>query len=112
MIVRRAVVVIALMTLAILAAVSVAGAGAKGKTHTVLMEGNKFVPATLTVKSGDTIVWVNKDVVAHTATSAAAKFDSQLIDAGESWKYTVRKKGDFAYLCTFHPMMTGVLRVK
>jgi plastocyanin len=85
---------------------------AAAKTHTVVMEGNRFVPEVLTVKSGDTIVWVNKDVVAHTATSSVAKFDSGLIDAGKSWRYTVREKGEFAYVCTFHPMMTGVLRVK
>lgn len=90
---------------------SLAAAG-NAKTHTVLMEANKFVPAALTVRSGDTIVWVNKDLVAHTATSRAAGFDSGLIDVGKSWRYKVRKKGDVAYVCTFHPMMTGTLRVK
>ena len=108
---RRSILLVIAATL-ILVAFSVAASSSKTKTHTVMMEGNKFVPAVLTVKSGDTVVWVNKDVVAHTATSTAAKFDSQLIDVGKSWKHTVRKKGEFPYVCTFHPMMTGVLRVK
>ena len=90
---------------------SLAAAG-KAKTHTVMMEANKFVPSVLTVRSGDTIVWVNKDLVAHTATSKVAGFDSGLIAVGKSWKYKVRQKGDVPYVCTFHPMMTGTLRVK
>ena len=66
----------------------------------------------LTVARGDTVVWVNKDLVPHTATSKTGAFDSQTIQAGKSWKFTVRKKGDFAYVCTFHPTMTATLRVK
>lgn len=85
---------------------------AKTSTHTVAMQGNQFVPAALTVKPGDTVIWVNKDLVAHTATSAAAGFDSKLINVGKSWKHTVRKRGDFQYGCTYHPFMKGVLRVQ
>jgi plastocyanin len=109
---RRSAVVVAATLIIVLAAVSVAASSSKARTHKVVMEGNKFVPAVITVKSGDAVVWVNKDVVAHTATSTAAQFDSQLIDAGKSWKHTVRRKGEFPYVCTFHPMMTGVLRVE
>ena len=43
----------------------------KPKTHTVTIEAMRFQPETLTVAAGDTIVWVNKDVVPHTATSRA-----------------------------------------
>jgi plastocyanin len=84
----------------------------KPKTHTVVMEAMVFRPAALTVTSGDTIVWVNKDIVEHTATSAAAGFDSTMIRPGKSWKHTVRNKGNFTVLCTYHPAMTGMLRVK
>ena len=84
----------------------------KPKTHTVVIEGTTFSPASLTVASGDSIMWLNKDPFPHTATSKAGGFDSQVIAAGESWKYVTRKKGDFAYLCTLHTTMKGVLRVK
>ena len=84
----------------------------KPKTHTVVIEGTTFAPASLTVASGDSVVWLNKDPFPHTATSKAGGFDSQVIAAGESWKYVARKKGDFAYLCTLHTTMKGVLRVK
>jgi plastocyanin len=84
----------------------------KSKTHTVTIEGMRFQPEMLTVERGDTIVWVNKDLVPHTATSKAGNFDSKLIEADKSWRYTVRNKGDFAYICTFHPTMKAMLQVE
>ena len=39
------------------------------ETHTVTIEEMRFQPERLTVARGDTIVWVNKDLVPHTATS-------------------------------------------
>jgi plastocyanin len=82
------------------------------KTHTVTIENMRFQPEALTVTRGDTIVWVNKDLVPHTATSENGGFDSRMIQAGKSWTYTVRKKGEFAYVCTYHPTMKAMLRVK
>jgi len=82
------------------------------QTHTVTIEGLRFQPDVLTVAPGDTIVWVNKDLVPHTATSKTGGFDSKGIEADESWSYTIRKTGDCAYICTFHPTMKAMLRVK
>jgi plastocyanin len=83
----------------------------KPRTHTVTIEAMRFQPEVLSVASGDTIVWVNKDLVPHTATSVAGSFDSKDIQADKSWSYTSRTKGDFAYTCTFHPAMKATLRV-
>ena len=84
----------------------------KPTIHTVTIDGTRFSPEALTVSSGDTIVWVNKDLIPHTATSKAGGFDSQIIATGKSWKYVAAKKGRFPYICTFHPTMKGTLRVK
>lgn len=84
----------------------------KPRTHTVTIERMRFEPEALTIRAGDTVVWTNKDLVPHTATSKRAGFDSKMIPANASWKYTVRKKGDYAYTCTFHPTMTGKVRVR
>jgi plastocyanin len=89
-----------------------AAGAAKPATHTVVMQAVGFQPVALTVAAGDAIVWVNKDPFPHTATSKAGGFDSGTIDAGKSWKVTVRKKGEFGYVCTLHPTMKGTLRVK
>jgi plastocyanin len=67
---------------------------------------------TLTVRKGDSVVWVNKDPFPHTATSKSGKFDSGTIDAGKSWKLTPRTTGEFGYVCALHPTMKGTLRVK
>ena len=88
------------------------GDGVETRTHTVTIEGMRFQPESITVAPGDTIVWVNKDLVPHTATSEAEGFDSKEIQAEQSWKYTIRNKGDFACVCIFHPIMKGMLRVE
>lgn len=85
---------------------------AAAETHTVLMEGVAFVPLTLTVKPGDVVVWVNKDLFPHTATARNREFDSGVIAPGKTWKYTAKKPGEFSYVCTLHPTMTGTLVVK
>ncbi len=97
-----------------LGAVSVAaGDRSTSTTHTVTIESMKFEPEALTVAAGDIVVWVNKDMVAHTATSSEAGiFDSKLIAPDTSWKLTVREIGDFAYMCTYHPTMKATLHVQ
>jgi len=88
-------------------------AGTRPTTHTVTIDASSFEPKVLTIKTGDSVVWVNKDFFPHTATSQAGGFDSGSIASGESWKYTAAKKGEFAYICAFHPTtMKATLRVK
>jgi plastocyanin len=84
----------------------------KATTHTLAIDGTNFQPAALTVKVGDSVVWVNKDPFPHTVTSAAGGFDSHEIAPGKSWKYTATKKGEFPYVCIFHPTMKATLRVE
>ena len=84
---------------------------AAAATHTVKIEGMQFVPATLTVRRGDKVVWQNKDVVPHTAT-AKGKFDSGHIAAGGNWSHAMKKAGRHDYVCTFHPGMKAVVVVQ
>jgi plastocyanin len=102
--------------LGLLSCSSTPGAAAdapKPATHTVTIEGTNFQPATLTVKAGDSVVWVNKDPFPHTATSEdAGGFDSHVIPPDKSWTYTPKTRGDFAYTCTLHLTMKAMLRVE
>jgi plastocyanin len=82
------------------------------KTHIVVMEGMVFQPDVITVTSGDTIIWVNKDMVPHSATSEAAGFDSKVIQANGSWRTRLERVGEFDYVCSFHPAMTAKLQVQ
>ena len=63
------------------------------------------------MKRGEAVTWVNKDPFPHTVT-AAGRFDSQSIAAEGRWTYVARDPGEFAYLCTLHPNMKGVLKVE
>ena len=46
------------------------------------------------------------------ALSPKGAFDSHDIAGGKSWKYTARKAGEYAYICTLHPNMKGTLKVE
>jgi plastocyanin len=103
------------LALALLMCSASAGIDAEAPTtHTVVIAEMKFSPATVTVRPGDYVTWINKDIVDHTATtpaSARQPFDSQLIRQGASWTRRFTATGTFEYLCTYHPTMTGAVRV-
>ncbi|MEM5342256.1 cupredoxin domain-containing protein [Paraburkholderia azotifigens] len=90
------------------------------KTYVVTIEQMRFDPSELTVHRGDEIVWVNKDLVAHTASSDTkglhagfnAGFDSQSIAPDASWRYRASTPGRYTYRCIFHPTMHGTLTVE
>jgi plastocyanin len=80
--------------------------------HTVTMEGVQYSPAELTVRRGDTVVWVNKDPFPHTATADDKSFNSGSIAVNGTWKYVATKDGVHSFTCNFHPTMKGKLTVK
>lgn len=97
----------------LLLSIAPGAAAPKPKKYTItIVDAMHYEPASLTVRAGDMITWVNKDVVQHTATSAAAGFDSPAVSPEKSWTYTARKKGTFLYNCRFHPLMKGSLTVR
>jgi plastocyanin len=84
----------------------------KGAVHTVVIENMQYNPPELRVHRGERIVWVNKDLFPHTVTAASHAFDSGSIAAGVSWTYVAGKGGEYAYGCSFHPTMKGLLKVQ
>jgi plastocyanin len=93
------------------ALVATAAHGA-GKTHTVRIEGMKFVPERLEVAAGDTVTWVNKDFLPHSVTAAASHVESGDLAPDKVWKLVARKRGEMKYICRLHPVMQGTLVVK
>ncbi|WP_064575185.1 cupredoxin domain-containing protein [Cupriavidus gilardii] len=82
-------------------------------TYIVTIEGMEFRPSTLVLHRGDRVVWVNQDLVPHTATAADGKgFDSGHIAPGASWELVVQGQGSLPYVCTLHPTMQAVLEVR
>jgi plastocyanin len=79
------------------------------RRHVVEIRDFLFHPASLTVHAGDTVVWMNQDAVPHTVTGAGREWDSGSISAGGSWSRSVSEAGAEAYICSFHPTMTGTV---
>jgi plastocyanin len=94
------------------AAAFFAAAGlARAETITVQMNNVAFAPATISAKVGDTIVWKNGDIVAHTATARDKSWDLMVMPK-KSASLTVKKAGNIEYYCKFHPNMVGHIEVK
>jgi len=72
-----------------------------------------FQPAELTVERGDTVVWINRDIVPHTATAAEppAWTTGNLLQH-RSGRYVAGRPGTVHYFCDLHPVMKGTLRVR
>jgi plastocyanin len=70
---------------------------------TVTIQNNSFSPNPVTVKVGQTVNWLNRDNIAHTAT-AAGMFDTGSIPAGSAHDngVTFNTPGTFNYTCTLH----------
>jgi plastocyanin len=70
-----------------------------------------FRPGTIDVAAGTTVIWSNDGVAPHTVTAKDGSWDSGMVAAGDAFRRTFTTAGSYAYLCSFHPDMTGTVRV-
>jgi plastocyanin len=77
---------------------------------TVRMQNIAFVPLEVTITVGETVRWVNDDIVPHTTTSgnpgdadAGSLWNSGLMGGGASFEHTFNEAGEFVYFCEVHP---------
>ena len=83
------------------------------RRHVVEIQGMAFHPATLEVARGDTVVWVNRDLVPHTATgSAKPAWSTGTLAQGQSGQFVPRPDGTIPYFCELHPLMEGKLIIR
>ncbi len=81
-------------------------------TASVTIPEFEFSPATLKVKKGTTVTWINQHGVKHTVTADGAQGPkSGLLAKGESTSYTFNSVGSFPYRCEPHPFMKGSVEV-
>jgi plastocyanin len=71
-----------------------------------------FLPARLVVSAGTRVVWQNHDGDPHTVTTYGRGFASPAIVTGGRFALVLRKPGTYAYYCTIHPFMHGVVVVR
>jgi plastocyanin len=101
-----------LVALMLMGATQTADAQTAPVSHTVRIEAMQFSPASLEVKAGDTIRWINSDPFPHEVTADNKAFDSGAIQAGKSWTFKAAAKGVFPYFCGLHPGMKASIVVR
>ena len=79
------------------------------RLHLIEIRELGFMPPRTLVSPGDTIVWINRDIVPHTVTSLEGIWSPQELDEGQSWEMVVAGDGTYHYFCEFHPEMEGLL---
>ena len=103
--------------LAALAAIALAapfdrGEAAESATVSVDITRFAFAPKEVTIAPGTRVVWTNRDEAPHTVTSSDKSFASKGMDTDDRFEHTFDREGDFAYICTVHPFMSGVVHVR
>jgi len=76
-----------------------------------------YIPSSVTVAVGGTVIWFNDDTVHHTVTSGTIsdghdnKFASPLFMTDSTFSHTFDEEGVYDYFCIVHPWMTGTVQV-
>jgi plastocyanin len=83
---------------------------AHAATIEITMENLVIAPAEVSAKVGDTIEWVNKDILAHTATARNGDWDVT-IPPKKTVTLVLKKAGTVEYYCRYHPNMKATLTV-
>lgn len=83
--------------------------------NSVMIQNFAFSPATLTIKTGTTVTWMNKDGAPHQIASdpgSAVAFTSESLANGASYQFTFNQPGTYSYYCTIHPSMKATIIVQ
>ena len=82
-------------------------------THNIDISNFAFSTTALTIKTGDTVVWTNKDSVSHTITSDTGnELSSKLLKTNDAYSHTFTTAGTFNYHCEVHPSMKASITVQ
>jgi plastocyanin len=97
--------------LPIVAALTLAtSVSAQAATIEITMENMAIAPVETSAKVGDTIEWVNKDILAHTATARNGDWDVTM-PPKKTVTLVLKKAGTIEYYCRYHPNMKATLTV-
>jgi plastocyanin len=83
---------------------------ARAATIQITMQNLVVSPAEASAKVGDTIEWINRDILAHTATARNGDWDVT-IPPNKTAASVLKKAGTIDYYCRFHPNMKATLVV-
>lgn len=107
--------VIGLAAVATIPGIALAASASPGADDaSVVVEDFAFAPEVLTIPIGGAVTWtVGSDPEQHTVTPTDESTfdDSGPLFTGDTFSVRFERAGTFAYLCTFHPFMTGTITV-
>ena len=89
----------------------VTAADSLNQHHVVEIRDLEFTPKELAVAPGDTITWINYDLVPHTVTADDDSWDSGFVGAQGQWQTVIQADMYASYFCRYHPSMTARLRI-
>ena len=78
----------------------------------VTIRGQAFAPGIVEINVDDTVTWTNTEELPHTVSADDNSFSSGTLQNGQSFTHTFNVPGTFTYHCSFHPTMTGTIRVR
>jgi len=79
--------------------------------NTIRIKNFAFDPASIRVKVGSTVRWVNQDSVPHRILFTDGA-DSTVLAGSQSWSRKFDVAGTYDYACTIHPAMQGTVIVE
>jgi len=83
------------------------------KQNRIEIKDFSFNPQTITVKSGEKVIWTNRDEEPHTIVSVEKQFKkSTALDTDQEFTITAGAPGTYNYFCSVHPKMTGTIVVE
>jgi plastocyanin len=85
-------------------------ATAAPRNFVVTIDKMKFGAVPATIRAGDRVTWVNRDVFRHTATDVKGSFDVDL-PPGTSKAVVIRQAGAISVTCRYHPGMRATVKV-
>ena len=96
--------------LLVLGVVAVSGCTSQSP-NTVTIQNSSFIPATMNVTVGTTVMWINKANATQDVVSDNGLFNSGNLTNGMSYNYTFNQSGTYPYHSSINPSMTGTIVV-
>lgn len=108
---RRLVAGLAAVSLVLAGIVGLAGpVGAAG--YTIVMDNVQFSPSPLNIRLGDTITWLNRDIIPHQVVPDNGGFTkTPILQPGQSYRTKITKVGTVGYHDSLNTFMRGTLIV-
>jgi plastocyanin len=82
-------------------------------TYDVNISSGSYSNPSLSINTGDTVVWTNMDTVIHTVASSygGTELNSAPLNPGDTYSHTFNMPGSYLYYDSLYPDMTGAVVV-